>query len=349
MPRTRSIAWAQLKLGIIGVVAIALATALILAVGGQGGFFWQRYPIKALFNDVVGMKSGAIVRVAGNDVGKVTSVEFAGARVEVVLEISKDVRHLITDQSVGSLGSLSLLGEPIVVITPSPQGRPLADWEYLKTSQSAGPVAEAAAAASGALTSTNELLKRLSEGRGTLGKLMTDEALYAEMTALATAANAVTRQINSGKGTVAQLMNDPAAYNSMRASLTELEAMLAKVRRGEGTLGALMNDPAMSKSMTAATASMEAITGRINRGEGTMGKLLTEDEMYNRMDAIVTKLDTLIGGLSSGQGTAGQFLQDKKLYDNMNTAATSLNELIAEIKKDPKKYLTVRVSIFGGG
>ena len=94
---------------------------------------------------------------------------------------------------------------------------------------------------------------------------------------------------------------------------------------------------------------MEAITGRIDRGEGTMGKLLTEDEMYNRMDAIVTKLDTLIGGLSSGQGTAGQFLQDKKLYDNMNTAATSLNELLAEIKKDPRKYLTVRVSIFGGG
>ena len=64
MPRTRSIAWAQLKLGIIGVAAVLLATALILAVGGQGGFFWQRYPIKALFKDVLGMKSGAIVRVA---------------------------------------------------------------------------------------------------------------------------------------------------------------------------------------------------------------------------------------------------------------------------------------------
>ena len=349
MPRTRSIAWAQLKIGMIGVAALVLASAMILAVGGQGGFFWQRYPIKALFKDVLGMKAGAIVRVAGSDVGKVTSVEFSGAQVEVVLEVSKDVRHLITDQSIGSLGSLSLLGEPIVVITPAPQGRPLQDWEYLKTSQSAGAVAEAAAAASSALTTTNDLLKRLSEGRGTMGKLMTDEALYAEMTSLATAASAVTRQINSGKGTVGQLMNDPAAYNSMRASLTELEGMLAKVRRGEGTLGALMNDPAMSKSLTAATASMEAIAGRINRGEGTMGKLLTQDEMYTRMDAIVTRLDALIGGLSSGQGTAGQLLQDKKLYDNMNTAATSLNELLAEIKKDPKKYLTVRVSIFGGG
>lgn len=348
MPRTRSIAWAELKIGIIGVVAIGLASMLILAVGGQGGFFWQRYPIKALFNDVVGMKAGAIVRVAGSDVGKVTSVEFSGARVEVVLEVSKDVRHLITDQSVGSLGSLSLLGEPIVVITPAPQGQPLQDWAYLKTSQSAGAVAEAAAAVKGALSTTQDLLKGLNEGRGTMGKLMTDDALYAEMTSLASAANAVTQQINSGKGTLGALMNDPAAYNSMRASLTELEGMLAKVRRGEGSLGVLMNDPALSKSLTAASASMEAIAGRINRGEGTVGKLLSQDELYTRLDSLTNRLDSLVAGLSAGQGTAGQLLQDKRLYDNMNTAATSLNELIAAIKKDPRKYLTVRVSIFGG-
>ena len=348
MPRTRSIAWAQLKIGIISVAAMTLATLLILAVGGQGGFFWERYPIKALFKDVVGMKTGAIVRVAGSDVGKVASVEFSGAQVEVVLEISKDVRHLITDQSVGSLGSLSLLGEPIVVITPEPQGQALPDWAYLKTSQSAGAVAEAAAAAKGALATTQELLKGLNEGRGSMGKLMTDEALYAEMTSLAKAANAVTQQINSGKGTVGALMNDPAAYNSMRVSLTELEGMLAKVRRGEGSLGVLMNDPALSKSLTGASASMEAIAGRINRGEGTVGKLLNQDELYTRLDGLTTRLDSLVAGPSSGQGTAGQLLQDKRLYDNMNAAAISLNELIAEIKKDPKKYLTVRVSIFGG-
>jgi hypothetical protein len=30
----------------------------------------------------------------------------------------------------------------------------------------------------------------------------------------------------------------------------------------------------------------------------------------------------------------------------MNSAASEIKELIAAIKKDPKKYLTVRVSIF---
>ena len=82
MPRTRSLAWAELKLGVLGLVSLVLATVLVFAVGGQGGFFWQRYPLRARFDDVQGLKSGAIVRLNGMEVGKVTSVELAGAQVE---------------------------------------------------------------------------------------------------------------------------------------------------------------------------------------------------------------------------------------------------------------------------
>ena len=35
MPRTRSIAWAELKLGVIGVVALVLVVMIILALGGD--------------------------------------------------------------------------------------------------------------------------------------------------------------------------------------------------------------------------------------------------------------------------------------------------------------------------
>jgi phospholipid/cholesterol/gamma-HCH transport system substrate-binding protein len=355
MPRTRSIAWAELKIGIIGVTAIALASALVIAVSGQGGFAWQRFPVKTIFDDVQGMRTGAVVRVSGRDVGKVTSVAFSGAQVEVGLELSKEVRPLVTDQSVASMGSLSLLGEPIILISAAPQGTPVEDWAYITSDQSSGAFADAATAAAtaleqgqNALVLGQQLMRDVQSGRGSLGKLVTDDALYREMATLAASASALTTQIASGKGTVGALMNDPQAYESMRTSLDELQGILAKIRRGEGALGLLMNDPAMSRSLAGTSANMEAITGRISRGEGTMGKLLAGDELYVRMDQLMTRLDSLIAGLSGGQGTAGQLLQDKRLYDNMNTAATSLNELLAEIRKDPRKYLTVRVSIFGG-
>lgn len=348
MPRTRSIGWAQLKIGIIGILAMVLASALILAVGGQGGFPWQRYPLRAKFSNVQGMKTGAVVRIAGKDVGKVVSVEFAGDQIEVGLEVSEDVRPLITDKSVAGIGTLSLLGEPLVDITPASGGTPLADDAYLPTSASGGMIADAAANATATLDQVRQLLTDLQAGKGTMGKLVTDEAVYNEFNTLVQSANRVASQVTSGKGTVSALLNDPAAYTTMKAALDDLQAMTAKIRRGEGSLGQLFADEALARSVTGTASNLESMTGRLTRGEGTVGKLLTQDELYTRLDALTARLDSLSAGLSSGKGTAGQLLQDTQLYDNMNKAATSLNELIAAIKQDPRKYLTVRVSIFGG-
>ena len=73
---------------------------------------------------------------------------------------------------------------------------------------------------------------------------------------------------------------------------------------------------------------------------------MTEKELYDRINSMANRLDELTRNLNAGQGTAGQLLHDKQLYDNMNSAANELKGLIADIRKDPKKYLNVRVSIF---
>src|SRR6185503_13120753 len=99
MPRTRSLAWSELKIGIVAVVAIALAIIMIVAVGGQGGFSWQRYELKTRFPNVQGLKSGALVRVAGVEVGKVTVIDFVGSEVQVVVEVNEEQQSRITDQS----------------------------------------------------------------------------------------------------------------------------------------------------------------------------------------------------------------------------------------------------------
>ena len=49
MPRTRSLAWAELKIGLMSVFALVVATAFIFLLTGSNGFFWQRYSIKTVF------------------------------------------------------------------------------------------------------------------------------------------------------------------------------------------------------------------------------------------------------------------------------------------------------------
>ena len=58
------------------------------------------------------------------------------------------------------------------------------------------------------------------------------------------------------------------------------------------------------------------------------------------------ELDQVVAGLESGRGTAGQLLHDRQLYENMNRAVLEVRELIGEVRKDPRKYLRVKLSLF---
>lgn len=346
MPRTRSLAWSELKIGIVSLFALIMAAALIFLISGSGGFPWQRYSLKAIFTDIEGLKAGAPVRVAGVEVGSVKTMDFIGDRVEVIMEVSKDQQSRITDRSTASLGSVSLLGEAAVDITPNSQGTPIAEWGYVRSGSPPGSLSTAAEAATKSLEQTNALLEGVRQGRGTLGKLLTDDALYQQLNDFVSSAESVTRGINAGRGTLGRLATNPAAARSLEQSLQNLEMVTARIRNGEGSLGQLLNNDALSKSVTSATNNLDAITGRINKGEGTAGKLVTDAELYNRLNSMADRLDKLATALNQGEGTAGQLLHDKQLYENMNRTVTEVQSLVKDIRADPKKYLNVRVSIF---
>ena len=345
MPRTRSIAWSEIKLGIVGVVAIALVVVIVLALGGEGGFFWQRYPLKTRFRDAAGLKEGAVVRLSGKEVGTVTAVEFSGAELDVAIEVRKEVRNLITSDSIASIGSLSLLGESMVEIRAAPTGTPLTDWQYVKSGTGSG-LSDLQGKVSTSLENVDRLITDLRAGRGTMGKLLTDDAVYNELQQFVESAAAVTRELNQGRGTLGALVKDPAAYQSLKTSLENLQTMTARINKGEGSLGRLLNDESVAKSLANTTANLDQITTKLKGGEGTAGRLLTDRELYDRLNSTAGRVDQIVANLNAGQGTAGQLLRDRELYENMNRAVGELRALLADIRKDPKKYLRVSVSIF---
>src|SRR5262245_38294473 len=346
MPRTRSLAWSELKIGILAVTALALASVLIFMLSGESGFPWQRYSLKTTFGDVAGLKAGAPVRVAGVEVGSVNSVGFVGERVEVVLEIKKVHQPRITTESRATLGAVSLLGEAAVDISASSRGTPIPEWGYITPGPRTVPIAEVGAQASEGLVEATRLLQDIRAGKGTIGRLVTDEGVYRDLSTLLQSADRVTNQIARGQGTLGRLTNDPRLYDELRASVQDLNAVTARIRNGEGSLGKLLNDPAMANSLAATSQNLEALTGRLNRGEGTAGKLLNDTALYERLDRMAEELRLLGANLNAGQGTAGQLLRDKQLYENMNQAVIELRDLLAQIKKDPKKYLNLKVSLF---
>ena len=346
MPRTRSLAWSELKIGLVSLFALVMAAILILMLSTAGGFFWQRYTIRTVFTDVAGLNAGSLVRLSGVEVGSVSEVSFAGDRVEVIMEINRDVQSRITTESVASLGSVSLLGESAVDISAASGGDPIPEGGYVQSGEAAGSIASVANQATDSLAAATALLDAVQSGEGTIGRLFTDDALYDELNSFVTAAEEVTRRVGEGNGTLGRLMNDPSAAEALEGALENLEVVMGRVRAGEGSLGRLLSDDAFGDSVTSTTENLADITGRLNRGEGTAGRLMTDTALYDGLNSLAERLDAMTAGLERGDGTVGRLLQDQALYENMNEAVSEVRSLVQDIRADPRRFLNVRVSLF---
>jgi phospholipid/cholesterol/gamma-HCH transport system substrate-binding protein len=346
MPRTRSLAFAELKIGILAVVALVIAASVIFLLTGTGGFFWQRYALKSRFPNVAGLKTGAPVRVAGVEVGTVKAIEFAGTSVDVTYEVSRDLRPTITDHSRASLGSLSLLGQSTVDLTASTTGRPVREWGYVPIAAASGQLSDVATSASAGLDEATRLLQDVRAGRGTVGRLFTDDALYRDLRGFVEAADQVATNLQRGRGTVGRLVSDPAVYQNLQQSVETLNGILQRVKAGEGSLGQLLADDRLARSVASATGHVDSLASKIDQGQGSAGRLVNDPALYERLSSTAGRLEQLTEKLSEGQGTAGQLLQDRQLYENMNGAASQLRQLVADIRQNPKKFLTVRLTFF---
>jgi phospholipid/cholesterol/gamma-HCH transport system substrate-binding protein len=346
MPRTRSLGWAELKIGLISIFAIVMTLVLIFLLSGEGGFSWQQYGLKTTFDNIAGLKPGAPVRVAGVEIGAVADAEFRGNRVDVAMKVNENYRHLITTESIASLGSVSLLGESAVDITAAAGGAPIREWGYVKSERAAGSLADVATQATEGIEELTAVLADIRAGRGTIGQLVTNDSLYRELNGLVAAAEEVARNVSAGRGTIGRLANNPAAAQALEATLQNLQDVTARIRAGEGSIGKFLTDDALSRNLTSMATNVDTITGRLSKGQGTAGALLTERELYDRMNSMMSRMDQVTAALQKGEGTAGQLLHDKQLYENMNATMAELRKLIAAISADPKRYLNVRVSIF---
>ena len=133
MPRTRSLKWSELKIGLMTVAALLIAALLILALGGEGGFFWQRYSVKVKFPNAAGVQIGSPVRVAGVTAGSVVDINFVGPKSKWIWNSGTIIRNACEPPPGATIGSVSLLGEGAVDISATTTGTPIPDGGYVAT------------------------------------------------------------------------------------------------------------------------------------------------------------------------------------------------------------------------
>jgi phospholipid/cholesterol/gamma-HCH transport system substrate-binding protein len=357
MPSPKTIRWAQLRVGILAIAAMAIIGVLVFLLTSQKPI-WQSYvTLYTYMQDSAALAKGSPVRLNGILVGSVERVELSGSHdpnrvVRVVMKVQKTYLKDIPVDSTSEMSAENVLGTKFINIamgrsriTVQPDGEIKAEpsAEIQDLVRKGFGIFDAAQAILGRI---DKIIGLIESGQGSIGKFLTDEEFYTRLVQTVAELQKVTETLSSGRGTVGKLLYDDSLYNEARNSIAHLDQLIADLQSGQGTAGKLMKDPALYDETRASIEQVKKLLDDMNAGKGTLGKLLKDEAAYNQIHGVLNKLDTTLDKVNSGQGTIGQLLVNPQLYDSMNGVSNELHSLVKDIRANPKKFLRLKLSLF---
>ncbi|HTG87601.1 MAG TPA: MlaD family protein [Pyrinomonadaceae bacterium] len=379
-PSKKNVTLGQLRVGIFVLIAIAVLVFLVLNASGDINPFTRKLHLKARFGDANGLREGSEVRLAGVRVGKVDRIVLldpspapGAPRVEAQMVIDANIdgqpaNQRIRTDSQAQQGSPSLLGnEMLINITPgSSVGQPIQDGAVLPSSSSntvndfATSGTDLAQRLSKLSDEISGIVKDVKDGRGTVGRLFSDEALYNNLNATIRETEDVMTAVRSGNGSAGRFINDPALYNNANEIAVSLKSISDDLRAGRGTAGKLLTDDEFynrinrtADRLDKSVDSINLMIADINAGRGTLGKLIRDEQIYNdaraaiaRFNTTAERVDNMVAAAQRGEGTVGKLLNDDTLYTNVNQLSSEGVKMIYDFRQNPKKYLTIKFELF---
>jgi phospholipid/cholesterol/gamma-HCH transport system substrate-binding protein len=317
MKRSAIITWDQFRVGAIIVAALLILGLAAYKLGQAANLFAKRYELVVYLPNANGLRQGGSVTLAGQLVGTVKEIEFLPVdydttrNLRITTRIDRRLREQIRRDSEARLRTMGLLGDKVLDISPgTPQFAVLEPGDTLRVATAMdyeAVLAKAAGAVDDVVGLTHDLrvvTAGLAQGRGTIGQLLTNRAMYDQVT------------------------NAMARANTLFAGL----------QNPNGTFGKMLNDPTLYNRLTNAVSSLDSTLVALNSNQGSMGRLLRDTTLYTNLVGIAQGADSLMSMLSSTDGFVGKLLTDQTLYDQLNKLSTDLGGVLADVRRDPRRY-----------
>ena len=289
-----------IKLTIFAVVTFAATMVLYYTIGNiRPGTDYTTY--RAAFTDVTGLLPGDDVRIAGVQVGRVTSAKVENGHAVVTFQLESAVR--LTDAATARIRYKNLLGQRYVALQLSGNGSALNSGQTIPLGQT-----QAALDLTVLFNGFKPLFKALSPAD--VNKLATE----------------IVATLQGEGGTVDALLASTSSLTNTLASrdaaigrvITNLSAVMATVAERDETLGELIGE--LQRFTTGLAGDADAIGDSITHidrlAAATAGLL---DDARPALDTDLRHLNTVLATLDAKKGTVDQAL--KRLPDAL-TALT---------------------------
>jgi phospholipid/cholesterol/gamma-HCH transport system substrate-binding protein len=203
------------RLGAFIVATLAILAAGVFIIGSKQYLFSPTYRLKAQFATVVGLDSGAEVRIAGVHTGTVREIDLPSKptdKVTVLMDIQRSTHTIVKQDSVASIETEGLLGNEYVAISFGSEQAPNVKDNDMIGSQPPLVIAD--------------LMKKAD------GILDTSQAALKNITVASANVSDITVKINNGQGTIGSLVNDKKIYNQLDQTTAGLRDTVGHAQAG---------------------------------------------------------------------------------------------------------------------
>lgn len=358
MPNQREVRWSQLKVGVVVIIAVTALTVLIsLMSDSSGGLFTRRITVHSFFENASGLRPGAPVTLQGVSIGVVKMIRIVPERrltpVEVIMRISLRYSKALHKDSLASLNTAGVLGDTMVDIDSShATGPPLTNGDQLPTTETPN-LADVIKSSQSSIEQVNVILAKvntladaLGTSKGSLGQLINDPAFYNHAVGTLTQLQDLFTQVSNGRGTLGKLVNDNTLYDRANESVSRLQHIADELDEGKGTAGKLLKDPSLYNNLNQTATKANHLMTQIDEGRGTIGMLAKDEAFRRKVNSTVVNLQSILQRADEGKGTAGKLLHDPSLYNHSDQMIVETRNLLTAIRKNPKRYLSIRLRIF---
>ena len=284
----------SVTVGIFVLLGLVIFVVGVFTLASHQKRLMQSIQLRAVFDDVAGMRKGNNVWFSGVKIGNVKEIRFYGdSQVEVIMDIQADVQQFIREDAKARISSESLIGNKIIeIFGGSAQASPVEDGDQLTAVNPMNTddmMATLQENNKNLVTITNNFKKLstdLVQGKGTAGALLTDSTIAnnfrnivaslqqtsANTIQASRALNRFTSTLNNSNGLVHQMLTDTAVFNRLQASVNQLQNA--------------------TTAATEITNNLQQASQKLNNSSNAVGVLLNDQEFANNLRNTMQNLET---------------------------------------------------------
>lgn len=312
--------YANLKVGITAFIGLIAMGTLVMIVGTQDFLFSKTYDLKIFLNTADGISKGTMVSLGGIKIGTVEDFEITELNglngVEITMEILESYKNRITTSTVADIRTSGMLGDKYVELSIGRNGeQPLSEFTFIPVA----PIMDLA----GMFNSFKSSLNGIGSAFDSFKALADD--------------------IRNGGGSAGKLINDDKLYDNLTAVAASTSNFMYMLNNGKGLLGKVIKDDSLYYNVKSTAENLNAFSNNLKNGKGVLSQLINNDSLYNNINALSNRINNVLGKLEKSDNNAGKFLNDEQMYNQVNKLIKDINALIEDINKNPSKYINVSI------